>query len=496
MRWRILLFLLCVTISSEAQNTDSLTAADAVVRLNTSFYSPSSFYDFEEKTEKPILIIKPKFDYSLNSGTAISNGVSHVYEGGVSLGFELSTNNKKVDVDYFAGLFGLNRNMSNFSDSTGVLSGVGAVSKEGFGYFAQRIRGRLNWQFSKHFNAEIGNHTNFFGNGYRSMVLGDEMSPYPYLKLTTKVWKIKYTNLFMQLRNLENGISWRDARRKYVALHAIDFKVSENFSFTVFESVVWQSSDTLSTRDFELNYLNPIIFYRPVEFGQGSADNVLLGVAAKLRMDKTFMWYGQLFLDEFLLSQVKDGAGWWANKVGVQIGFQMANVIPGLWAYSEFNSARPFTYTHGSVLQNYGHRNQSLAHPLGTNFYEWTSGAQFQKKNWVFTGRFNWALYGRDKDGNNYGGDIFRSYRSPYNTFGNRIGQGNTHHSYITQLTASRLISSKMKMYFFGNYSWRHVKNEFGLQDEHSFSIGISSRPFKINTRNSSEIRPYMSNDF
>lgn len=490
----VILFFYSQVSFGQKESQDSLTVISPV--LQEEFYGPVSFHEHQGKEFKSPLRIKAKSDYMVSTGGSISKEMAHVYTGYLQGGLTLKSRNKTLELDYAIASVGLGNYMSAFADSTGVLSGFGVATQENLGYFTNRLRGRFNWQMSKHLNLEFGNHTNFWGHGYRSMVLGENMSPYPYLKLTTKVWKIKYTNLFMQLRDLQKDVPWKDSRQKYVAMHAIDFKASQNFSFTIFESVVWQSSDTLSNRNFDMNYLNPVIFYRPVEFSQGSADNVLLGIAARLKVDKNFMCYGQLFLDEFLLSEVRNRAGWWANKVGVQIGVQATDLIPGLWAYTEFNSARPFTYTHGSVLQNYGHRNQSLAHPLGTNFYEWSSGAQLEKNNWVFTGRFNWALYGRDKEGSNYGGDVFRSYKEPFRVFENKIGQGNTHHSYITQLTASKKIWKKKNLYFLGSYNWRHVKDQFSLNDEHVFSIGISSTVHRINSRNSEGAIPNFSNDF
>ncbi len=495
MNKHFLIFVICFgsSLFSAAQYTDSLIQEQT---LDRDFYDPASFHVFQEKDEKKPLTLKSSYQYLLNGGATAHNGTHLAGSAFLQGGLAAESRNFRGNLEYGITAFEPVPFMNDFTDSTEVLSGFGQVNNTNGINWSHRLRGRLNWQLSKHFNVELGNHTNFWGNGYRSMVLGQNTSPYPYLKLTTKVWKIKYTNLFTQLRDIQPGASWADSRKKYVTLHALDFDVTENFSFTVFEAVVWQSSDTLSNRNFELNYLNPIIFYRPVEFSQGSADNVLLGIAARLRVDKNILWYGQLFLDEFLLSEVRSSSGWWANKVGVQLGVKATNILPGLWAYSELNSARPFTYTHGSVLQNYGHRNQSLAHPLGTNFIEWSTGAEWVKKNWLLNLRFNWALYGRDKDGNNYGGDIFRSYAQPFQTFGNEIGQGNTHHSYITQVNASRLISKKLNMKLGLTYNWRHVLNHFWLEDSHTFFISFSSDFLSIRNRRTTHNYPNFLNDF
>ena len=49
---------------------------------------------------------------------------------------------------------------------------------------------------SKFINLNLGYGKNFIGDGYRSLLLGDGASPYPYFKLNTTFWKIKYTNIY------------------------------------------------------------------------------------------------------------------------------------------------------------------------------------------------------------------------------------------------------------------------------------------------------------
>jgi len=421
---------------------------------------------------------KSSFEAALNFN--LSGGLSASEKSYLSgLGFgAINTNYKrgrvKINLNYEATQANLGDYFYDFVDSTGVISSFGVAKDNSVGFFGHRPTGRINLGLSKHFSIETGYDVNFWGHGYRSMVLGENAAPSPFLKFLTSVWKIDYQNLFLQLRDFNENNDINNTRLKYMAMHAIDFKITDKWSLSVFETVVWQNSDSLSTRNFELNYLNPIIFYRPVEFAQGSADNVLLGLAFNYQHNKKFNIYGQLFLDEFLLSEVRGATGWWANKVGVQVGFKAENVIPNSLFYSEFNTARPFTYTHGSVFQNYGHLNQSLAHPLGTNFYEWTSGFQIEKADWKFNTRFNWALYGRDKNGDNYGGDIFRSYAGPFRSRGNIIGQGNTHNSYIFQSRLAKPIING-QLWLSLSHTWRHVSSEFELENEHLFQLGLSS---------------------
>jgi hypothetical protein len=51
---------------------------------------------------------------------------------------------------------------------------------------------------SKNFDLQLGYGKNFIGDGYRSLLTTD--GPYPYFKLNTTFWKIKYTNTYMWLK--------------------------------------------------------------------------------------------------------------------------------------------------------------------------------------------------------------------------------------------------------------------------------------------------------
>ncbi|MBK9418874.1 MAG: hypothetical protein IPN62_16725 [Flavobacteriales bacterium] len=88
----------------------------------------------------------------------------------------------------------------------------------------------------------------------------------------------------------------------------------------IFEAIVWSAGDSLYPRGFDVQYLNPVIFYRPVEFAIGSPDNALLGGALNVRAGRSTTLYLQVMLDEFLLEQVRSGNGWYANKQAVQGG--------------------------------------------------------------------------------------------------------------------------------------------------------------------------------
>ena len=80
---------------------------------------------------------------------------------------------------------------------------VGVIPYEGFwksydenAYDFLRAEGYVDFGLTRHLNAQFGFGRHFVGNGERSLILSDFSNRYPYLRLTTQIWKFKYTNLF------------------------------------------------------------------------------------------------------------------------------------------------------------------------------------------------------------------------------------------------------------------------------------------------------------
>ncbi|MDZ4822510.1 MAG: hypothetical protein SH856_03530 [Flavobacteriales bacterium] len=372
--------------------------------------------------------------------------------------------------------------LADLADSLKIIPGAGYATNDGDGiYHAHYTHGHISYKAGKYFHFETGKGKHFWGDGYRSLILSDNSNSYPYFRLTTKIWHIKYTNLWAQLRDISSGQQIQNARKKYVALHALSWNVSKTVNLTVFEMVVWQDRDSLSTRTLDMNYLNPIIFFRPVEYAQGSADNEILGLSFRVKASSDIQMYGQMVLDEFLLYEIRRGLGWWANKIGGQVGIKSFNTFtPGLGFQTEFNVVRPFTYTHGSQVQAWGHLNQPLAHPWGANFYEWVNFFRYKWKDWTFVEQFTWGAFGRDRDTNperpgleNYGGNVFHSYSNPELQYGNKILQGTKSTFNFHQLEVSRNILPEWNLELFFSHTFRFEKNEFARSSEHFLMIGI-----------------------
>lgn len=290
-----------------------------------------------------------------------------------------------------------------------------------------QARGYITASPIKQVNIQFGHDRHFFGDGYRSFILSDLPKENLFLKLTTRAWKFNYTNLFMQLSDYERITTTVGNRKKYMAFHHLGIQLFKNLEVGVFETVVFDRIDSNGiSGPFEVNYLNPVIFYRSVEHGLNSRDNALIGANFKWNLLKRFQVYGQVTIDEFNLKELRKRDQWWANKYALQTGVKVLNVISDLDFQYEFNVARPYTFMHFRKTQNYTHFNTPLGHPLGANFLEHIAILRYQPyKRWLFQLTAITYRKGLDNDTTNWGGDVYRKrYVTFEREYGNTIAQG------------------------------------------------------------------------
>lgn len=344
-----------------------------------------------------------------------------------------------------------------------IIPGIGiAKSFKTDAYDFPLAEANLAFTPSNFFNLNLGYGRNFIGDGYRSLLLSDGASPYPYLKLNTTFWKIKYTNIYTWLKDVRPDVTVdRTYATKYVASHYLSMNVNKRLNIGLFESVVWTNQND---RGFDMSFVNPIIFYRTVEFSSSSrSGNALLGFTSKYKFSNQINFYGQFLLDEFSLNDIKAGEKSWKNKFGYQIGAKYYNAfnIKDLLLQVEYNHVRPYVYAHSEPITNYGHNNQSLGHNWGGNFKEFVAIARYFKGRYFADVKITYGERGLDfntpENNFNYGGNIYLDYDidRPFNT-GVTTGQGNKTTIFIADLQAGYLINPATNMKAFGSIILRN----------------------------------------
>lgn len=342
---------------------------------------------------------------------------------------------------------------------------------------------------SKMINLQLGYGRNFIGDGYRSLLLGDAASPYPYFKINTSFWKIKYTNTYMWLKDVRKDVTDENTyATKFMANHYLSWNVTNRLNLGFFESVVWANTND---RGFDANFINPIIFYRTVEFTSSSkSGNAVLGLTTKYKFNNQLNFYGQFILDEFSLGDIKEQEQSWKNKYGYQLGLKYYNAftIPNLLLQVEYNNIRPYVYSHSDPLTNYGHNNQSMGHAWGGNARELIGIARYHKGRYFADAKLTYGIRGLDfdtaEDSFNYGGNIYKDYdiNRPFDK-GVEVGQGNKTTILIADFQAGYLINPMTNLKVFANFMYRDFKptteTAFTKQNSMSwFTVGIRSDIF------------------
>jgi hypothetical protein len=312
-------------------------------------------------------------------------------------------------------------------------------------------RGYLSFKATRFVDIQFGYDKNFIGSGYRSLFLSDWGNSYLFAKLNTKIWKFNYQNLFMELNPQFTKIGDSLLKRKYAAMHHLSLNVTPWLDLGLFEGVIFGRKD-----HFDFQYLNPVIFYRHIEGTIGSPDNAIAGFDFKATVRKRVQLYGQLLLDEFIISKIRNNPTYWANKFGFQFGAKYFNAfgIPNLDLQGELNRVRPFTYSHNDTINNYTHYNQPLAHPLGANFNELIGIIRYQPipKVRIFA-MLQHYVKGLDKDSSNFGGNIFKSYLTRRKEEGFRIGTGDRFT--CTNAVLRTTYEWKQNLFLEGGLQWR-----------------------------------------
>jgi len=334
------------------------------------------------------------------------------------------------------------------------------------------VRGHVRYDAGRFFDLEIGHDAFFIGEGKRSLLLDDKVPPYAYAQIITSVWHVRYVVMWSMLQDI-NISGTKYYHRKYMALHYLDWAINEKFNLGLFESVIWDPDEG---RGFDLNFLNPVIFYKTIEFQSGTkGGNTLLGLHFSYRPVHQLMFYSQFLLDEMTVSKFFGDPGYWGNKFGIQAG------VKGYYSYRdhlffgrlEYNRVRPYTYSHHPSVTNYAHDNYSLGHPWGANLSEWILQLKWNYKRLKAVTEWTTGLQGADYPGipETYGADFLRDYEDRIASEDVYLLQGNLFQRRYWDTEVSYLVNPAWKWEIYsGLTAVRHkVEEENGFYQNRNF---------------------------
>ena len=317
---------------------------------------------------------------------------------------------------------------------------------------------------TKYINFRLGREKFHIGQGYRSVWLDSYAPPYPFIQGDVNIWKVKYVFRISIMHNPDFRFPNKQFYHAFNIAHYLDFSFGP-VNLTMFETIMQDPIDSIHAhRGFDINYLNPVIFFRAVDLSLGSPDNVLLGLGGSIKIHKHFIPYAYGLLDEMIVSHLLANDKCWCLKYAANAGFKYFDTfgLKNLFSQAEVSFARPYTYSHDNPILAYGNYYQPLAHPLGANFKEFLFHIIYwDHSNSTIEAVISTGIVGKDIDSLNYGQNIFNSYLTHVKEYGVTIGQGLTEHFFAYELSLNQKITNWLwlKIGILGRYT-HSVKGE------------------------------------
>ena len=357
-----------------------------------------------------------------------------------------------------------------------VAPGQGYAENNGKGVFDYASSDALfSFAASKFFTAQVGYGKNFIGDGYRSLLLSDNAFNYPFVKLITTVGPLRLVNMWTRLTDMHNNTGLSDAvsfPSKTGIFQYLDWSVNKRFTLGFFQNVM------LAPQDYSMAYFNPLILLRSVNFAEGSPGKLLIGFNGSYKLSNKWVAYGQLVINEFEAKKIFTDPGYAQNKQGYQLGIKGINFlgVKHLNILGEYNSIRPFVYAANSSLINYGHYQQSLADPLGSNFREAIGIVNYSFNRFDCRAQFNYAFHGVDdptQPGVSFGQDIYKPYTLRSRSEGYFIGNGIPTTLRYLDLKLAYQLNYKNNLRVELGYVNRNESNSLGTSKTSYLSIGL-----------------------
>jgi hypothetical protein len=329
---------------------------------------------------------------------------------------------------------------------------------------------KLVYTPNKHLLFNLGYGTNFIGDGYRSLLLDDYTTNYPYFRTALTFGKFQYSVMYSQYITDNVVHAYAEGYpRKWGQTYLLDWHATKNLNVGIFDAVVSSIEDADHSKDFGFTHFSPIIFLHSSTSPSGLSNNDVYGLNVKYTVIPSIDVYGQFMLDN-------TGSAAWQDRYGYQLGFRAGNLfnVNGLNAQGEINSVRPYSYASDTLTTAYTHNDMPLAHPLGANFKEALGILDYSYKRWWFRAEALIAHYGIDSSSNvNFGHDVFKPLYTHSREDNVRTDQGLLTKLYYGDVRIAYILNKKTNMRVETGVTFRNEKNELNNYTDVYFYVGI-----------------------
>ncbi|MBL0059938.1 MAG: hypothetical protein IPP40_00150 [bacterium] len=268
--------------------------------------------------------------------------------------------------------------------------------------------------YGKNLAISAGRGRHKWGPGYfGGLLLNSYAPPFDYARFDANFSRVNYTFLHGFLESItpaDTLYTNPDGRprtinaQKFLSAQRIEVSPRNNVLVAFSQAVVY------GDRGLQLGYLTPLNFLYSVQHSNDDKDNLMLSFDGKWRPTSGLKLYGELLLDDVLVSDLFQGTG--NSKNAYTVGVH--GIVPKpFWekfdARVEYTKIRPFVYSHFFEVNTYSHWTSPLGYTrepnsefinlrLGASFYPLYLSVGYERQN-----------HGANTETENVGGSIYET---------------------------------------------------------------------------------------
>lgn len=347
---------------------------------------------FESKDSNYYITISPILDLAIGQDNADTN-VRRLFQNtrGVFIEGDLFTNFSfttavyenqgrfsKYETAYYSSIGELYPNQGNgkYSTQNAVIPG-GARTKpfktDGFDY-AYAI-GNIVYQPFRSIKLMAGNTSQFIGDGHRSILLSDNVTPAPFIRgifQISKKWEFNYLRmrLFNLMRRPLSTTVESYYETKAFSSNYLTFKPTKKIAISLFEGVIWYKGDSITSTRANPLFYNPIPLISEFILSK-TVINSILGLNFSFTPFQSHRVYSQFAISDMNM-----------KKTAFQIGYRGYNYfgLKNFMLQLEYNNVSKKMYESSNPRLNFSHYNLPLSHVKGNSFQEFILRSNYEIK--------------------------------------------------------------------------------------------------------------------
>ncbi len=231
------------------------------------------------------------------------------------------------------------------------------------GFAGDAVQAYLSFKLP-YFNLFLGRDNLSWGQSQLfSLILSPNSPPIDMLKLEGEWGIFKATSFFTKLDPVEISDSTGINKiQRYLSAHRLGLRIKNFLQLGFSETIVYGGKN----RQFELYYLNPLLWFHGAQLNEGEDDNTFLGFDFNFTPFRKILLYGELLIDDFQIEK-KNSSDKEPNEIAYSLGTKTADLfgLTGTELNLEYLRINNWTYNQKYPWNRYLYKNKIIGNPLG-----------------------------------------------------------------------------------------------------------------------------------